>query len=165
MSGIPPALYMSVAMKRPPGFKSASSGVRELMRSKSSISSAIPASCAIASRCSTALVEPPVIATDAIAFSIAFLVMIWLGRKFLFSRSTASCPAWNATSGFFGSVAGMLFEAHRRDAEKFGRRRHRVGGELAAARANSGTGNVFETLQVLGFILPAEWAPTASNTS
>ncbi len=52
------------------------SGVLVLTRSKSSMSSATPASLAIASRCRTALVEPPVAATEAIAFSIDSLVMI-----------------------------------------------------------------------------------------
>ena len=48
-----------------------------LIRSKSSTVSGIPTSCAIARKCSTAFVDPPLAATLAIAFSIAFGVMIW----------------------------------------------------------------------------------------
>ena len=68
---MPPASSDRRRRSRPPGFMSASSGVRALIRSKSSMSSWMPASCAIASRCSTALVEPPVAATPAMAFSKA----------------------------------------------------------------------------------------------
>ena len=37
----------------------------------------------MASRCNTALVEPPVAMTTAMAFSNALRVMIWLGRSWL----------------------------------------------------------------------------------
>ena len=63
-SRMPPARCRSVATNRPLGLRSASSGTLRLMRSKSSMVSATPASRAIASRCSTAFVEPPVAATD-----------------------------------------------------------------------------------------------------
>ena len=43
----------------PPGFRSAMCGTRAATRLKSSSESSTPASLAIASRCSTALVEPP----------------------------------------------------------------------------------------------------------
>ena len=68
---VPPAACRSVATKRPPGFRSARTGTRALTRSKSSRSSGTPASRAIATRCRTALVDPPVAATDAMAFSSA----------------------------------------------------------------------------------------------
>jgi hypothetical protein len=45
--------------------------VRAAIRSKSSIVNSIPNSRAIASRCSSPLVEPPVATTEAAAFSIA----------------------------------------------------------------------------------------------
>ena len=65
---------------RPPGCRSHSSGVRSEIASNSSISSGTPISRATASRCSTPLVEPPLVATAAIAFSSAGLVMISLGQ-------------------------------------------------------------------------------------
>ena len=63
---MPPASCISGAVKLPHGFMSASSGVLREMRSNSSIVSLTPASLATASRCSTALVEPPVAMTPAI---------------------------------------------------------------------------------------------------
>ena len=60
----------------PCGFMSAMCGTRAPTRLKSSSSSSTPASCAMASRWSTALVEPPTAMVTAIAFSNASLVMI-----------------------------------------------------------------------------------------
>ncbi len=54
--------------------------MRSLITSKSSIESSIPISWAIASRCSTPFVEPPLAAIAAIAFSSASRVMISRGR-------------------------------------------------------------------------------------
>jgi hypothetical protein len=51
-----------------------------------------PASWAMASRCSTALVEPPSAMTTAMAFSNASLVRIWRGRMFWRSRFTTAWP-------------------------------------------------------------------------
>ena len=58
---------MSSATYSPAGFRLTIMGVFLLMRWKSSSVSATPASCAIASKCSTALVDPPVAATAAMA--------------------------------------------------------------------------------------------------
>ena len=99
---------MSGATKRPNGLRSASSGVRQLMRSKSSIVSSTPASFATASRCSTAFVEPPVIATQPIAFSSDSFVMILLGVRSLFTSSTTSRPHSSATLPFLPSSAGTI---------------------------------------------------------
>ncbi len=51
------------------------------MRSKSSSSSSTPASCAIASRCSTAFVDPASAITTAIAFVNASFVRMSRGRS------------------------------------------------------------------------------------
>ena len=54
------------------------------MRSKSSIVHSTPAACAIARKCSTALVEPPVAMITATAFSIDWRVTMSRGlRSFL----------------------------------------------------------------------------------
>ena len=57
-------------MKRPEVFRSQITGTFFLIRSKSSIVHSTSAAWAIARKCSTALVEPPVAITTAIAFSI-----------------------------------------------------------------------------------------------
>jgi hypothetical protein len=62
------------------------------MRSKSSMSSSTPASRAIASRCSTPLVEPPLVAMAAIAFSRPSRVMMSLGRWPRASTSIINLP-------------------------------------------------------------------------
>ena len=106
---MPPARCRSVATNRPPGFRSASSGVRALIRSKSSIASGTPASRAIASRCSTAFVDPPVAATAAIAFSIASRVTIRRGRRSARTTSMTIAPARRAAPAFSSDIAGTPF--------------------------------------------------------
>ena len=76
----------------PCGFMSAMCGTRAPTRLKSSSSSSTSASCAIASRCSTAFVEPPSAIVIAIAFSNASLVMIWRGRMPCATRFTTASP-------------------------------------------------------------------------
>ncbi len=95
-------------MNRPHGFRSAHTGVRRLTRSKSSMVSGTPISRASASRWRTALVEPPLAATPAIAFSNAARVAIWRGRRPRRSMSITSAPDWRPTSSLAGSVAAML---------------------------------------------------------
>ena len=56
------------------------------MRSKSSIVHATSAACAIARKCSTALVEPPTAMTTLIAFSIALRVTICARQDLLLDR-------------------------------------------------------------------------------
>ena len=82
-------------------------GVFALMVSNSSILSGTFASRARASRCSTALVEPPEAATDAMAFSKALRVMICEGFRSLRTRSITSSPQRNAAWFFSSAVAGM----------------------------------------------------------
>src|ERR1039458_3940718 len=103
---MPPALSTSTATKRPPGFRSTSTGVRRQISWKSSMASGTPASRAMASRCSTALVDPPVAATPAIALAKAARVAIWRGRRV---RRTASMTIWpqrKITSALPGSARG-----------------------------------------------------------
>ena len=77
----------------PPGFMSAMCGTRAATRLKSSRSRATRASLAIASRCSTALVEPPTADVSAMAFSNASFVMIWRGVMPSSSIRTTAAPA------------------------------------------------------------------------
>ena len=93
--GMPPARCRSTARYWPLGLRSHSTGVRRRMRSKSSMLQSTPAACAIARKCSTALVEPPVAMITATAFSMAFLVTMSRG---LMSALTASTSTWAARS-------------------------------------------------------------------
>ena len=119
----------------PPGFMSAMCGTRAAMRLKSASSSATPASLAMASRCSTALVDPPSALASAIAFSNACLVRMSRGRIPSRSISTTAAPA------AVGVVVAAAIDrrwrrrAGQRQPERLTDRAHRVGGEHAAARA------------------------------
>ena len=90
----------------PPGFMSAMCGTRAAMRLKSSRCSSTPASLAIASRCSTAFVEPPSADVRAMAFSNAGLVMIMRGVMPASSMRTTAAPAARASAWRRGSMAG-----------------------------------------------------------
>ena len=105
----PPAAWRSLARKRPPGLRSAISGVRFAMRAKSSSVKRMPASCAMAGIWSAALVEPPVAATAAQAFSKLFFVTSWRGNGPPFSskRITIS-PALRVNAPRCASTAGNV---------------------------------------------------------
>ena len=67
----------------------------------------MPSSRAIASRCRTPFVEPPVAATQAAAFSSAERVIRWDGRRSRRTTSMTSRPAATAASALRSCVAGM----------------------------------------------------------
>ena len=93
--GMPPAWCKSIATYLPDGFKSQNTGIFFRMTSKSSMDNGTPVEWAMASRCKTALVEPPTAITTAMAFSKASRVMMSLGRIFfsiIFKRALALCP-------------------------------------------------------------------------
>ena len=140
-------------------------GVFELMRSKSDRSIWTPASAAMASRWSTALVDPPVAETTAIAFSMERFVTMSRGRSPFPARVTASLPAFCATTALAASVAGTL---------------PLPSGEMPSASQTTaivfavnwppqapapGQATSSRVLNSWSVILPAAWAPTASNTS
>lgn len=72
-----------------------------------SISSGSPASRAMASRCSTAFVEPPMAATDTIALCSASAVSTLEGRASAASARMAISPTRRAAASLSGTVAGM----------------------------------------------------------
>ena len=98
---------MSFACQRPHGFMSAMIGVRAEIRSKSSIVKSMPKSRAIATRWSTAFVEPPVAATDATAFSKDSFVTSDRGVTSSRTSCTARRPSSYAASSFARCIAGM----------------------------------------------------------
>ena len=63
----------------------------------------------MASRCRTPFVEPPVAATEAIAFSIERRSTIADGRTSRRTRSMTSSPQRRAAASLAGSSAGMPF--------------------------------------------------------
>ena len=91
---------------RPNGLTSARCGTFDPIRLKSSSDSSTSASCAIASRCSTALVEPPNAITTAIAFSNASLVRMSRAVMPRRSSSTTAWPLRRANPSRRRSVAG-----------------------------------------------------------
>ena len=124
----------------------------------------MPASCAIAGMCSAALVEPPVAATAAQAFSSA------LARDEVARQRPAVCEtiSHHAPAGAarqrepLGVDRGQHRRAGQREAERLGDHRHRVGGELAGARAERRRAGVPELVELASVIVPASTAPTAS---
>ncbi len=92
-TGTPPMRSTSAMWYLPPGLVSAMWGTRAATRLKSSSARSTRASLAMASRCSTALVEPPSAMTTAMAFSNASFVRIWRGRMPALASSTTATPA------------------------------------------------------------------------
>ena len=67
-------------------------GVRRMIDATSIRSKSMPASLAIAGRCSPALVEPPVAATMIAAFSSALRVTMSRGRTWLLISAITASP-------------------------------------------------------------------------
>ena len=109
-TGMPPMWSMSFMTKLPNGLTSARCGTFAPMRRKSSIVRSTSASWAMASRCSTALVEPPKAMTTAMAFSKASLVMMSRAVMPRRSSSTTASPDLRAYMSRRRSVAGGAAE-------------------------------------------------------
>ena len=88
--GMPPARCRSTARYLPEGFRSQSTGTFLRTRSKSSMVHSTPAACAMARKCSTALVEPPMAMITATAFSIASRVTMSRGFRSSFTASIST---------------------------------------------------------------------------
>ena len=88
---------------------SATIGVRADTRSKSSIVNSIPKSRAIATRCRTAFVDPPVAATEATAFSNDSFVTNERGVTASRTIWTARRPIAYAASSLATCMAGIPF--------------------------------------------------------
>ena len=128
---------------------SATIGVRSAIVAKSSMSSWIPNSWAIASRCSTPFVEPPGRGDRGNA------VLERLPRDE--GRRPRIAPdevhhqlARPASRLVLGGVLGRdPVQPARRQADELHHGAHRVGGVLAAARAGTGTGDVLDLVQLV----------------
>jgi hypothetical protein len=64
----------------------------------------------MASRCSTALVEPPIAIVTAIPFSKAWRVMIWRGRRWAATACTSAAADAAALPAFSASSAAIVEE-------------------------------------------------------
>ena len=106
ITGTPPMWSTSFITWLPNGLTSARCGTRAPTREKSSRVSSTSASFAIASRCRTALVEPPKAMTTAMAFSNASLVRMSLAVMPRRSSSTTAWPLRLANPSRRRSVAG-----------------------------------------------------------
>ena len=95
-TGTPPTRSTSFITYRPNGLRSPRCGTFRPTRTKSSRVRSTSASLAMASRCSTALVEPPKAITTAIAFSNASLVRICRAVMPCRSISTTAIPVRRA---------------------------------------------------------------------
>ena len=160
---MPPARCRSVATYRPDGLRSQSTGTRARIASKSSISSGTPAAFAIASRCSTALVEPPIAIATAMAFSKASRVRIWRGTM---PRSIACDQRRAGRAGavaFSGSSAAMVEEYGRLIPIASIDRRHGVGRVHSAAGSRARAGAALDFHSSRSSMVPALCWPTASN--
>ena len=151
---MPPASWMSTAVKRPPGIRAATIGVRSAMRSKSSRSSGMPSSCAMARRCRTPLVEPPVAATDAMALSIAARVMISRRASPRVDELHHQAPGCLRGIELCRIGCRNPVQAAGTEAQELQGGAHRVRGELAAARAGTGAGRVLDLPQLVEADLP-----------
>ena len=106
MSGVWPPMSTSSLMRYLPlGLRSARTGTFLPMRVKSSSVSFTFAEWAMASRWSTALVEPPSAMTTVMAFSKASRVMISSGRMPRLSSSSTARPAARASCALAGETA------------------------------------------------------------
>ena len=106
-AGTPPASKKSSIRNRPDGCRSTRHGNALASVSKSASVSGTPIRPAMAIRCSTALVDPPIPANTRIAFSNAARVRICDMRKSCLTISTARRPAWRARTLRRPSTAGI----------------------------------------------------------
>ena len=144
---------------------SATIGVRAAIVSKSSIDSSMPASAAIASRCSTPFVEPPVAAIAAIAFSNASRVSTCDGRVSSTTSFIASSPAFTAACGLPGCVAGTSFSPGALTPRKSSAVAIVLAVKWPPQAPAPGHATLSSACTSRSVILPAACAPTASKTS
>ncbi len=129
------------------------------------MSSFTPASRAIASRCSTAFVEPPDAQTAMIAFSTASRVMMSRGLTLRRSTSIAARPTSNAASSLRGSMPGIAL-ASANDMPRNSITIDIVFAVYCPPQAPApGQAAISSVVSCSAVILPAAKAPTPSNTS
>ena len=101
------------------------------------------------------MVDPPVAATAAMAFSNAAGVRICRGRRFRAQQVDDERARLARDVVFAGVHRRHRGAAKRREPQELARRRHRVRGELPSAGARPRTRRVLERRELLGAELPA----------
>ena len=152
-------------MYRPDGRIEAMTGVRRLTSSKSSRVSSTPASWAMASRCSTALVEPAVAITTVAAFRNAVLVMICRGGSPAASAATTASPVRRARSVRSAETAGADASPGSVMPSASAQADMVLAVYIPAHDPAPGQAARSTASRSASDILPAECSPTASNTS
>ena len=118
------------------------------IRSKSSSCRSTCASRAIASRCSTAFVEPATAITTAMAFSNASLVMMSRGREAAFEDELGGPIPLSRANDLAPVVdRGRAALPGKRHPDRLADGRHRVGGVHPGARTRRGAGGALEPEQ------------------
>ncbi len=101
----------------------------------------------MASKCSTAFVDPPVAATETIAFCSDGERDDLLGPNVPLEELHHGAAAIECHLRFLWIHRGNFIGAHGRNSQKGDGGGHGVCGELAAASTRAGTGAVFELLE------------------
>ncbi len=152
----PPARCRSSMCCGPEGASLTMLGVRSAISLKVSRLSSTPASLAMASRCSTVLVEQPRAASTVRALRRLALVMNLRAVQSLRTTSTAAgagLPGEGQTGRVHGRDGGV---AGKGEAQGLHDAAHRVGGEQAGAGAAGGAHRVFELAELVGGDLAVE---------
>ena len=163
-TGTPPMRSTSNITCLPNGLTSARCGTFGADPVKSASEQSTPASWAMASRCSTALVEPPNAITTAMAFSNASLVR--MSRAVIPRRNNVRPrpAAGRAYPSRRRSVAGER-AAGQRHAQRLGGTGHGVGGVHTAAGTLTRADRPLDGVDVLAGHQAARTGPTASKAS
>ena len=161
---IPPISISSDIRYLPLGFTSANTGTRAPISVKSSSDNETPASRAMASKCSTALVEPPSAMTTEIEFSNALRVMMSSGLMSSRIRFMTAFPArWQSltfcsdTASWAELFARLMPSASIADAIVFAV-------YIPPQAPGPGIAVCSTSKSSASSILPPDRAPTASNT-
>ena len=147
MAWMPPAKYTSSRWCSPPGASEQMCGTRPAISLMRSSGKGRPASVAMAARCSTVLVEQPMAASRARAFSTAVWVTMSRGSQVFCQHPHHRLAA------VFGQPQPLRVRrrhgavARQSQAEHLGEAVHAVGGEQAGARSARRAGGALELLE------------------
>ena len=120
-----------------------------MMSHTSSMVNSIPASCAMAGKCSAALVEPPVAPTVTAAFSSALRVTMSRGRNWLATSAITARPLSTAQRSRSSYGAGDPAEPGSARPIASLTMAMVLAVNWAAARARAGAGHAFQFVQIL----------------
>ena len=143
---------------------SASTGTRWPTRLKSLRESGTPAALAMASRCSTALVEPSSAVTTVMAFSNASKQRMSDGLMPACTSRAAACPAENASRRFCSLTASCADEFGSDKPIASMAEAMLLAVYIPAQAPGPGMAVCSTASSSASLTVPAAWPPTASNT-